>query len=155
MHNRIFTLPLIYRTISLFVLFALLSFLHVIPSWVHPNVFLVFAVVAGFVLPRFALLLLVLLLEIIWLRYSPFFEPEYVVLFCVGIASFFLMRFFFFKKAFWILIVMIGIFQIIFWVSMYGFSSLLHVSFLIEFFYNILVGLFFYLTNLWLERRFS
>jgi len=125
------------------------------PLLVRPNVFLVFAVVVGFFIARIFPLLLLLFLEVAWLGYSPFFEIEYLILVCIGLVSFFLMRFFFLRRELWMLLVIIGASQIIFWALMYGGGAIISISFTIELLYNILIGSVFYLFYVWLEKKFS
>lgn len=135
-------------------LFIVFSFSRLAPGGIAPNLILVFTIILAFFAEDFYDFILFSLLGILWSKYSSFFSWEYVVLFAVGIASFFLFKLMVLKKNFLIPLLALLVFQIIFWSVLSGFDLIFSLEFLLEFLYNgVVLGLFFFL-GLWLEKKF-
>lgn len=117
-----------------------------------PNILLVFLIILSFFISNIYIFSISSLLGILFSKYVPFFQIDYLIYLIIAILIFWAFRFLFSRNNFFVLVLMLAIAQLIVWISISGFSSFVFMTFILEYFYNcILMGLFF-IIGLWLRK---
>jgi hypothetical protein len=119
---------------------------------IKPNIFLAAIVVASLVIEIWYVYFGLILAELLWLKFTPFFIPEYGILFVIAAVAFAISHLFIFGKTRSVRIALLVIFQLVFWLFLQAGPMIISLVFLLELVYNtIAVELLFALSS-WLKK---
>ena len=132
------------------VLFSLISFSTI---KIRPNIFLVAPIVASLLIESAYVFFGFLLALILWLKYTPFFTIEYLIVFILGSISFIVSKLLIFGKVLFVRICLVLIFQALFWLVLGDGVGILSLVFLLEFIYNVIIEELLFALGTWIKKK--
>lgn len=136
----------------LLLITAVFSLLNFSSISVKPNIFLVVIIVASLLIETWYVYFGFILAELIWLKFTPFFLPEYGILFIISLIVFALVHIFIFSKTRIIRIFLLVLFQMIFWLLLQAGQNILSLVFFLELIYNVIAVELLYAFASWLKK---
>lgn len=152
MHDRHIVAHTVFKALILFGFFVLITLIDEIFPLVRPNTFIAFIVVLAFIVSDSLLFSVFVSLGIIWQKYVPFFQIEYILLAFIALILFVLMRFIVFRRTFGVCALLIVGMCLLWWVLMGFFGNVFSLVFILEVLYTIAVGAIFFLVMLWTKN---
>jgi hypothetical protein len=133
-------------------LFSLASFSTIN---VKPNIFIVIPVVAALLIENWYVFLGFMLIEVFWLKFTPFLVAEYGVVFILGLISFIISKLLIFRKILAVRACLVFFIQAAFWIALQASTQILSLTFLLEFIYNVIIEELLFAFGTWLKKKFS
>lgn len=140
---------------ALAVLTALFSLASFSTINVKPNVFIVIPIVAALLIESWYVFLGFILLEMLWLKFTPFLMAEYGVIFILGLISFIISKLLIFGKILVVRACLVLFIQLAFWIALQSSGQILSLIFLLEFIYNVIIEELLFAFGTWLKKKFS
>ena len=140
--------------LGLFLAFIFISLVLSYPLYIKPNVFLVFLLSLGFFIPDFFVFSLFSLLGLLFFKYVPFFQFEYLALVVCAPVIFLVFRFFLSRSNIFILMPILLVLQTLLWVIFSDFREIFSSVFVLEYIYNCIILSGFFIFGLWLKKIF-
>jgi hypothetical protein len=140
---------------ALAVLTALFSLASFSTINVKPNVFIVIPIVAALLIESWYVFLGFILLEMLWLKFTPFLMAEYGVIFILGLISFIISKLLIFGKILVVRTCLVLFIQLAFWIALQSSGQILSLIFLLEFIYNVIIEELLFAFGTWLKKKFS
>jgi hypothetical protein len=134
------------------VIFSLISFSTI---RIKPNIFLVVPIVAGLLIESWQIFFGLLFVLILWLKFTPYLNLEYVIVFLFSSMSYVVTKFLIFGKILIVRILLVLVFQMLFWLVLNGGYQIISLVFLLEFIYNVIIEELLFAFGTWIKKRFS
>lgn len=119
---------------------------------IKPNIFLAVIVVASLIIETWYVYFGLILAELLWLKFTPFFLPEYGILFVIAATAFAISRLFIFGKTRPVRIALVLLFQLIFWLFLQAGPIIISLVFFLELVYNIIAVEILFALSSWLKK---
>jgi hypothetical protein len=140
---------------ALVVLTALFSLASFSSINVKPNIFIVIPIVAALLVESWYVFLGFMLLEMLWLKFTPFLIAEYGVIFILGLFSFIISKLLIFRKILAVRACLVLFIQMAFWIALQASGQILSLVFLLEFIYNVIIEELLFAFGTWLKKKSS
>jgi len=134
------------------VLFSLINFSTI---QVKPNIFIIVPIVAALLIENWHIFFGLLLIELIWLKFTPFLIIEYGIILLFSVCSFIVAKLLIFRKILLVRLFFVFLLQFLFWFVLQATSQILSLVFLLELVYNVIIEELLFALGSWLKKRFS
>lgn len=139
------------RGCIILVVLMLLSLIVSAPLSIKPNIYLVAIIFLAFTFDEILIFFLFLLSVLAWLKYIPSATPELITLGGMGVVLFGVRKALIRESHVGLMVGTLFVFQAVFWAFFFE-KQIFHMSFFLEFFYNVLILLIFYSVNRFFAR---
>lgn len=152
-------MPITLRVKSEVVVSAVMLFLTAVFSLINfssvsikPNFFISAIIVAGLILDIWYVYFGLVLAELLWLKFTPFFLPEYGAIFIIAAMAFIISHIFIFSKTRPVRVALVVLFQLMFWLFLQAGPMILSLVFLLELIYNVITVELLFTFSSWLKK---
>ncbi len=142
----------IITAVALLLVMAVISLVNFSSISIKPNIFLAVIVVASLIIETWYVYFGLVLVELLWLKFTPFFLPEYGILFIIAAVAFAISHLFIFGKTRPVRIALIFLFQLVFWLFFQAGFMIISLVFLLELIYNIIAVELLFALSSWLKK---
>lgn len=138
----------------IFLLFLLISLFSFSSLAYKPNALLIGIICILFFIDDLAAFLLFLSLQLAWFKYIHYATSELIFFVLAGVVLFALLKWFIFSRRPGVFVLLLLVVQGAFWALFYRGSFLFSLPFVMEFFYNCIIGIIVYSASIWLAKRY-
>ncbi len=120
---------------------------------IKPNIFLVASLVAGLLIEGWLVLAGFVVVELIWLKFTPNFIAEYALMFFLALFVFFLFKFFVINKVVLVRVFVVLLIQVIFYAALGAAGGIFSLVFALELIYNVILEELLFGLGSWLKKK--